>query len=195
MQYTNNLKGALAETAICCLLRNAGYPAVPNGIESRMAMLPLLTGAQVASLDLTPEVRLAPDLLILPLGRASVLVEIKYRRQITRDVLQQLLCKAQEQQRYYPTTHTILIRSISPKGAAARADDLIRVLPPNRLELLAAGDVFYHCTAGQEAGEHERLEPVWSALRPMSGAFDALQGAGREMLEHLVPFVLGLEAL
>ncbi|MDQ3523264.1 MAG: hypothetical protein M3434_13150 [Gemmatimonadota bacterium] len=194
MDYLNDLKGTLTQGAVCCALRHAGYPVVPSSIEALFPMLPLLSGEGYQSLALAPQLRRLPDLLILPNAGAAWQVEVKYRSRITRDGLCQLHTKLKAQQDSHPETHTVLIRSVSPRGAAARADDLIRVLPPRKLEHLVAADIFYH-NLGEGAAEEQRLEPLWQSLRTMSSSFPRLKGAPRQLLEQLVPFIRAMAEL
>ena len=195
MDFTNDCKGAIVETAIACLLRHAGYPVAHAGIESLLPVLPLFGHGRYEALDLTPQLRLSPDLLILPHGAPGLQIEVKYRKYLDRGAVQKLLVKVGEQQACYPQTHTILVRSVSPRGSAARADDVVRVLPPKRLEILAAADLFYHGGPADALPEDSRMEPLWQALRPMTSTFDRLQGENREMLERLVPVFRSLAEL
>jgi hypothetical protein len=195
VEFANEVKGSVTHAAIACMLRHAGYPVVQTGVEVTIPALPLLTAADVASLELGPELRSAPDLCVLPRGGAALHVEVKYRKRLDRNVLRLLAEKLADQQRHYPQTHTILVRSVSPQGDAARADDLVRVLPPGRLQVLAAADLFYHTVAGEGISEELRLEPLWQALRPVTSVFDRLQGEKREILERLVPLIRALADL
>lgn len=195
MEYANEIKGVITQAAMACMLRHAGYPVVQTGVEMMIPALPLLTASDVASLELGPELRSTPDLCVLSRGSTALQVEIKFRRRLDRNVVRQLAEKLAAQQRHYPQTHTILVRSASPKGEAARADDLVRVLPPRRLEVLAAADLFYHTITGEGTCEDLRLEPLWQSLRPVTSVFDKLQGEKRDLLERLVPLIRALADL
>lgn len=195
MEFLNTLKGSTVQTIIQCLLRQAGYPVVSTSIEVLIPSLSLLDWASYDGLDLGAELRLLPDLLLLPRESPARLVEVKYRMKLDREALRNLLEKCRVQQKHFPDAYTVLVRGSSPKGAAARVDDLIRVLPPNSLELLAAADLFFHTCAPASGGSEEaRLEPLWQSLRPMTTVFDRLQ-SHREVLEQVVPLVRALVAL
>jgi hypothetical protein len=193
LDFRNVLVGSIAETAVLHLLRQAGYAAVPASVESLFPMLPAMDQAVYEALDLAAELRHLPDILVLPQGSPSMLVEVKFRRRVDRDTLRKLYEKLHRQQARFPDAHTVVIRGTSPKGAAARVDDLVRVLPPGRLELILAADLFYH-TAAEGSAEEARLEPLWCALRPLTSAFDRLQGR-REDVDRLVPLVRALAEL
>lgn len=195
MDFLNTLKGSTTQTIVHCLLRQAGYPVVSTSIESLIPSLTLLDWAQYDSLKLGAELRLLPDLLLLPQENSARLLEVKFRTKLDRETLRRLLEKCREQQRHFPDAYTIIVRGTSPRGAAARADDLIRVLPPNALELLAAADIFFHACPSTDGGAEEaRLEPLWQSLRPMTTVFDRLQNQ-REALERVVPLVRALVTL
>lgn len=195
MDFLNTLKGSLAQSVVHCLLRQAGYPVVCTSIESLIPSLTLLDWTSYDNLRIGPEVRLLPDLLLLPRDSSARLVEVKYRSKLDRETLRRLLEKCQMQQTHFPETSTVIIRGTSPRGAAARADDVIRVLPPTSLELLAAADIFFHvCSAAAGESEEARLEPLWQSLRPMTTVFDKLQSQ-REMLEQIVPLIRALATL
>lgn len=195
MDFLNHVKGSSAQGIIHCLLRQAGYPVISTSVEALIPSLTLLDWATYDSLDLGPELRLLPDLLLLPRDAPARLVEVKFRARLDREVLRHLLEKCRFQQEHFPDAYTVLVRGSSPKGPGARADDLIRVLPPRSLELLAAADIFFHtCTSAGGAAEEARLEPLWQALRPMTTAFERLQSQ-REMLERIVPLVRALAEL
>jgi hypothetical protein len=179
VEFLNTLKGSTVQTIIHCLLRQAGYPVVSTSIEALIPSLTQLDWAQYDSLKLGPELRLLPDLLLLPQENSA----------------RQVLEKCREQQQRFPDAYTIIVRGTSPRGAAARADDLIRVLPPNALELLAAADIFFHvCPPAEGGSEETRLEPLWQSLRPMTTVFDRLQSQ-REVLERVVPLIRALVTL
>jgi hypothetical protein len=195
VEFLNTLKGSTVQTVIHCLLRQAGYPVVSTSIEAIIPSLTLLDWAQYDSLKLGAELRLLPDLLVLPQEHSTRQVEVKFRTRLDRETLRRLLEKCREQQQRFPDAFTIIVRGTSPRGAAARADDLIRVLPPNALELLAAADIFFHvCPSAEGGSEETRLEPLWQSLRPMTTVFDRLQSQ-REVLERVVPLIRALVTL
>jgi len=191
MDIYRDLTGRVAEVVVASALRQAGYGVYASGIEQMFPVLPTLDQSRYLELDLGP-LRLLSDLLVIPATGKALPVEVKYRRNLDRLTLQRLREKVCEQQDVL-AVHTVIMRGVSPRGDAARADDLVRVLPPHRSDLLAAGDVFFHAL-GEVADEAARLDPVWSALRPMTTAFPQLQ-AHRDALERLVPMVRALSAL
>lgn len=194
MDFRSTLTGAVAEAAIANLLHNAGYPVVRSSIESIFPQLPLLSRSDYAELEISPMLRQLPDLLVLPPEGAAQLVEVKYRTSLTRETVNLLFDKVRRQQELHPQTHTIIIRGRAPNAEKARADDHVRVLPPNRAELLAAADLFFHsCPAGSRE-EQERMEPMWRALRTLPSAFPRLQ-SDRGQLERLPPIFRALAAL
>lgn len=195
MDFLNTLKGSITQTLVHCLLRQAGYPVVSTAIESLIPSLALLDWSSYDNLHLGAELRLLPDLLLLPRENSARMVEVKFRSRFDRETLRRLLEKCQVQQKHFPETYTVIVRGTSPKGAMARADDVIRVLPPGSLELLAAADIFFHvCVPAVGESEEARLEPLWQSLRPMTTVFDRLQSQ-REVLEQIVPLIRALAAL
>jgi hypothetical protein len=195
VEFLNSVKGSVAHTMIHCLLRQSGYLVVSTSIESLVPSLTLRDWAGYDALNLGPELRLLPDLLLLPPEGSARLAEVKYRTRLDRETIRRMLEKCRAQQEHFPDAYTILVRGSSPRGASARADDLVRVLPPNALELLAAADLYFNAITPAPGGSDEaRLEPLWQSLRPMTSVFDRLQGQ-REMLEQLVPLIRTLAAL
>ncbi|MEW5926412.1 MAG: hypothetical protein AB1941_02890 [Gemmatimonadota bacterium] len=195
MEFLNSVKGSVAQTMIHCLLRHSGYLVVPTSIEALIPSLTLRDWAGYDALNLGPELRLLPDLLLLPPEGSARLAEVKYRTRLDRETIRRMLEKCRAQQEHFPDAYTILVRGSSPRGAAARADDLVRVLPPNALELLAAADLYFNAITPAPGGSDEtRLEPLWQSLRPMTSVFDRLQGQ-RETLEQLVPLIRALATL
>lgn len=194
MECSNTLKGMVAETLVAALLREAGYPVVSTSIETILPSLSLLDWASMDRLDLAPELRRLPDLLVLPREGPATLLEVKFRSRLDRDTLRHLAGKLRDQNTNYPSACTVLTRGTSPKGASARPDDLIRVLPPNAPELLAAGEIFFHVIGAGAVNEEDKVEPVWSAMRPMTSAFPRLQ-EHRATLESIVPVLRCLAEL
>ena len=195
MEFLNSVKGSVAHTMIHCLLRQSGYLVVSTSIEALVPSLTLRDWAGYDALNLGPELRLLPDLLLLPPEGSARLAEVKFRTRLDRETIRRMLEKCRAQQEHFPDAYTILVRGSSPRGAAARADDLVRVLPPNALELLAAADLYFNAITPAPGGSDEtRLEPLWQSLRPMTSVFDRLQGQ-RETLEQLVPLIRALAAL
>lgn len=194
MDFRSTLAGAVTETAIAGLLHHAGYPVVRSSIETIFPHLPLLSQDEYAQLNVSPVLRQLPDLLVLPIDGPAMLLEVKFRSKLTRATVALLLDKVRSQQNVHPQAHTIIARGTSPLGERARADDLVRLLPPGRLELLAAGDLFFHSLPADSDQEDERLEPMWRALRTLPSAFPRLQ-AQRHQLEQLVPVLRTLAAL
>lgn len=187
MTYRDVLTGALVETAIHSLLRQAGYAVVPGSIERLAPGLPLLSRAEYQRLQMPDELRLMPDLMILPPDAPALLIEVKWRTRLSREILQKLRDKLARQQQRFPGAHTVIARGVSPKGDAAKIDDFVRVLPAGRLEIIAAADLFFHLSSQDGASEAERLEPLWQSLRPMTAIFERLQGEHRPDLEQLAP--------
>lgn len=195
MDFLNTVKGSIAQTTIHCLLRQAGYPVISSSIESLIPSLSLLDWASYDALNLGEELRLLPDLLLLPRESTARLAEVKYRTRLDRNTIRKLLEKCRAQQEHFPGAYTVIVRGTSPKGAAARADDLIRVLPPNELELLAAADLFFHsCTPVEVTTEEAKLEPLWQSLKPMTTVFERMR-EHREALEKVVPLMRALADL
>lgn len=194
MDFRSTLTGAVTEAALADLLRHAGYAVIRTSIETIVPQLRLLNQGEYARLEISPVLRHLPDLVVIPPGHPATHLEVKFRRSLTRSVVNMLLEKARTQQELHPQTHTIIVRGRAPHGAKARADDHVRILPPRRLELLAAADVFYHSCPTESNGEDERLEPMWRALRTVPGAFPLLQ-PHRDQLEQLVPLFRTLATL
>src|SRR5690606_16209403 len=66
IDFRNAVKGAVVESAILSLMRHGGYSAVPSSVENLFPILPALDHARYSALDLASQIRLLPDLLILP---------------------------------------------------------------------------------------------------------------------------------
>lgn len=194
MEFSSALKGSITETLVHSLLREAGYPVVHTSIETVLPGLSMLDWANMARLELGSELRLLPDLLVLPQEGPAVLLEVKYRTRLDRETVRKLAEKVRRQHAHFPGTCTVLLRGTSPKGANARADDLIRVLPNDALQLLGAADLFYHHPGASALPEDEKLEPLWSALRPLTTAFPRLQ-EHRTVLEGITPVIRSLAEL
>jgi hypothetical protein len=190
IDFASAAKGGATEALLASLLREAGYSVIPTAIEGLVPALSAMDQDAYQRLSLSPELRLLPDLLVLPCDGAALQVEVKFRSRIDREVLRQLLERLRRQQAVHPATQTVLVRGVSPRGEAARVDDLIRVLPPGRLALLEAADLFWH-TCVTEGDEEERIEPVWGALRPLTTSFPRLQ-SHRNQLERLIPLIRSL---
>lgn len=188
------LKGALAETALCCLLREAGYRMAACSVETLVPPLRQLGAAEY--LTLGPELRLLPDFLVVQPG-GVVPLEVKYRTAFDLESVRKLLPKLREQQGRFPSTYTVLARGSSPAAEGARADDLVRVLPPGELELLGAAPIFgryVRAAAIASASGPPCLEPLWQSLEPLPAVFERLKERP-ELMEALVPVLRALAQL
>lgn len=191
MDLPNILKGALAGTALSCLLRQAGYPVASGAVEDVFPILRQLTRTPYMSVP--PEIRLLPDLLIPHEGRVQ-LVEIKYRSVFDLEAVRKLVGKLTPQQERFSGLYTVLLRGTSPAGDRATLDDLVRVVPPASLPLLKAAPLFCrHAGIGPSEAE-AGTEIVWQSMEPLPRVFDRLQ-ATPELLPSLVPLLRFLGTL
>lgn len=194
MRFEHVLKGKVVEVIIGSLLRHAGYAVVASSVETLFPSLPHLTADQYASLRLGAEIRLMPDLLLLPAEGQASEIEIKYRTSLSREVARDLAAELRTQQQHFPDTHTVIVRGVAPAGTPGGVDDHIRVLAPRTLELFAAADLFYHTCTGPESPADTRLEPMWQAMRPITSVWSRLRDH-RDALERVVPLCRALAAL
>lgn len=108
MLFSNTIKGQVSQTLIKTLLERAGYRVTRFGIEELFQEVIYMDAEQYAKLGLPKNLRLLPDMLVADADiQNAFLVEIKFRKQLNKDVLFSLHKTLVEQHKHWPEAYTI----------------------------------------------------------------------------------------
>ncbi len=190
MDFRSVLKGGVAETAVRLWLQACGYTVLATSVEQMLAPVATINQGRYAQMSLPLQLRYMPDLLVVPPAGTCSLVEVKYRWRMDLGSIRWLREKAAKQQSLIPDVSLLLIRAICPAGANAGLDDVMRILPPGRLDLLAAGELALQQPL-PEVTEATKVEGFWRALTPLSAVFPNATNR-TEDVQHLVRLFLAL---
>ena len=136
-QFANVLRGRLAERILTILLERGSYRVTKLGIEELFDEVKTLNRKQYRALGLPEQLRSLPDLLVADPGLTwAKMIEVKYRRKFDRKTANELFATLSMQRKFWPQSYAVVI-----VGHAAEPDlhfhqDYIRVIPPDKTELL-----------------------------------------------------------
>ena len=162
MSFENVLKGQMTQTMIKTLFERAGYRVTRLGVEEVFDEVTHLDEASYHALKLPLALRYLPDFLIADSDLTTAfLLEVKYRRAWNEATIDSLRQELTQQRVYWPEAYAVIIIADYPYPASRFHQHYIRVVPPDRTDLLRA--------LGPE--DHLRLnpqmrpcEPIWEDL-------------------------------
>jgi hypothetical protein len=174
MEFRSTVKGSTAETLVRVLLQSTGCTVMATSVEQLIPSVVAVTQGRYAQMALPHSIRYMADLLVIPPAGAARLLEIKYRTFLDLSSIRWIREKASKQASFVSDVHTVLVRGVSPAGTKARLDDIVRVVPPGRVDLLTAGELAIQQPL-TGVTESAKAEGFWQALQPLSELLPVLR--------------------
>jgi hypothetical protein len=169
MNISNLVKGQLTQTLVKILFERAGYKVIRLGIEELFQEIVHLDYPQYEKLGIPKNLRYLPDLLITDLKlEKAFLMEVKFRKRMTREVFLELYKNFSEQKKYWPDMYAIILSGTPMQEQSELHQDYIRILTPNTFDRLKIDQFTL-----EHANPKTNLSlKIWKRLDPLHEIFD-----------------------
>jgi hypothetical protein len=119
MSFASILKGRVAESMLIALLERSGYRVTRLGVEVLFDEVKHLDLQEYQRLDLPPQLRSLPDLLVTDAEvEHAYLVEVKLRRRFDAETARELCATFRQQREHWPQAYAVIMlaESAYPTG-------------------------------------------------------------------------------
>lgn len=178
MQFSNRLKGKIAESLVKSLLEDAGYRVVPLGIEEVIREVNTKGEDEYTKLGLPKSLRCLPDFFVANEGLDSAwMLEVKFRKEWNKETRLKLEKRLLAQARlWHPLLVLVALGKPSPEGivspqgciGVARlhsdGEDLCVIREPVRSQFTLKKDKAPVYWRDIEWNQLERLQDVFSLV-------------------------------
>jgi hypothetical protein len=163
MLFSNLVKAQVTQSVLSALLVQWGYRVTRLGIEELFAEVKYIDLPKYLSLDLPPQLRTLPDLLVATLDMSQAfLVEVKFRKRFDEDVARELHLELRKQREHWPQSYAILMTAQTFVEQGRFHQDYIRVVRPTETERLIDPNL--------------SAESRWNSLAALNGVFRPPEG-------------------
>jgi hypothetical protein len=168
MDFSNVLRGRIAERILVTLLERGGYRVTRLGIEELFDEVKYLPQSEYLALHLPVELRTLPDLLVADAKVSwAKLVEVKFRRAFTKEVAEELHATLSEQRRYWKDSYAVIMIGEAFDKTHRFHQDYVRVIPPGETDKVLPSR-FEHLVQPPfqviSEDEQKRMRMVWEQL-------------------------------
>ena len=199
MQFSSVVKGRIAESLLIALLERMGYRVTRLGVEVLFDEVKYLDLPQYRALNLPPQLRTLPDLLVAGAEiEVAHLVEVKLRRRFDQETARELCATLSEQHKYWPQAIVVVMLTEPMVEDGRFHQDYIRAFP-----LQARGNLLNPFFDSQP---HEglRMQGIWEALPQLQQTFRYFYqssdnqergGKGQRLADYITTMLRELRAL
>jgi hypothetical protein len=199
MQFSSIVKGRIAESLIIALLERMGYRVTRLGVEVLFDEVKHLDVSQYKNLNLPPQLRTLPDLLVADAEiEHAYLVEVKLRRRFDQETARELCGTLSEQHKYWPQAVAVVMLTEPMVEGGRFHQDYIRAFP------LAARKNLIHPFHDEQPDEKLRMRGVWNMLPQLQHTFryfyqssdnEDRGGEGQRLADYITTMLPELRAL
>jgi hypothetical protein len=181
IDFSNAIKAQITQGLIKTLFERAGYRVTRLGVEELFTEITYLDEAQYKALNLPLGLRFLPDLLVAEREmQHAYLLDGKYRREFTLQTMKSLHIELKRQREYWPASYAVIIIGTPFVKDRRFHQDYMRVLTPDRTNLLDIGSGALRGVSKEEIeerGEKEGGELIWDFI-PRLTIFEKFSHAG-----------------
>jgi hypothetical protein len=184
ISFGNLVKAQVTQSVLAALLERWGYRVTRLGIEELFGEVKHIDLPTYHSLDLPPQLRTLPDLLVAKRDMSEVfLVEVKFRKRFDEETARDLHQELRKQREHWPQSYAVLMVANTFVDQGRFHQDHIRVVRPNETERLVDPD--------------RTMESRWNGLPALNGVFCHPQGpkAGTGMADSVTTVLRQLASL
>ena len=199
MQFSSVVKGRIAESLLITLLERMGYRVTRLGVEVLFDEVKYLDLPQYHALNLPPQLRTLPDLLVADAEiEHAYLVEVKLRRRFDQETARELRATLGDQHKYWPQAVAVVMLTEPIVEDGRFHQDYIRAFP------LEARMNVVNPLFDSQSHEGLRMRGIWEALPQLQHTFryffqsDDNQkrgGMGQRLADYITPMLRELRAL
>lgn len=143
MEFKNIVKGQITQTLVKTLLERAGYRVERFGVEELFNEVIHLDKEEYKKLSLPDSLRKLPDLLVADSDLQNAwLLEVKFRKRLTKKSAHELHQTLKEQFQHWPEAIALVIiaehhnKWSTNNGGNRFVQDYMRIITPNNIEKL-----------------------------------------------------------
>lgn len=177
MEFKNIVKGQITQTLVKTLFERAGYRVERFGVEELFNEVIHLSEDEYKKLGLPAPLRKLPDLLVADSTlQKAWLLEVKFRKHLTKEVAHELHQSFKAQFKYWPGAISLVVIGEHPNkwstdnGGNRFIQDYIRIVTPSNIEKLVKP------LGGNRAATFEQR--VWNSMTEPQHVFKALLDSG-----------------
>jgi hypothetical protein len=199
MQFSSVVKGRIAESLLITLLERMSYRVTRLGVEVLFDEVKHLDAGQYRALNLPPQLRTLPDLLVADAEiEHAYLVEVKLRRRFDQETARELCATLNEQHKYWPQAVAVVMLTEPMVEDGRFHQDYIRAFP------LEARKNLVNPFFDSQPHEGLRMQGIWDALPQLQQTFryfyqsdDNLKrgGKGQRLADYITTMLRELRAL
>lgn len=183
MSFASLLKGRLGERIIVSLLERGGFRVTRLGIEEIFDEIHYLPKDQYLALNLPPQLRALPDILITDTQVSwAAMIEIKFRRRFDAETVRELHWTLSKQREHWPQSWAVIMIAEPFVDNGRFHQDYIRMIGPDDLQKLVTP-----LSGPPVDDERRRMERYWDRLPMLTKLFyhaHADDAAGRELSQR-----------
>ena len=161
IEFGNLVKAQVTQALLTALLERRGYRVSRLGIEELFGEVKFIDLPKYMSLNLPPQLRTLPDLLVAAIDMSKVfLVEVKFRARFDESVAASVRHDLEHQRQHWPQSYAVLMIAEPFVKDGRFHQDCMRIVPPGPTNVLVNSKL--------------SVEMRWNCLQTIEAVFKPL---------------------